>query len=581
VYNTQSEGLLGESMDTTQTSTAADSELLANVFEERAENLSKRELSDWTTETPRDREILSKLKGPGAKLLSGPRGSGKSTLLRKAYYDLLDSQLVLAAYVNYARSLALEPLFHKRANAHELFRQWVLHKIVSGVAESFTELNRKLPQGLGAVAERAKFLIHALETSEEAPRVERPIAPSELLLLLERWTKESGFKRCVLLLDDAAHAFSPEQQREFFEIFRELRSRIVSAKAAVYPGITTYSPHFHVGHEAELVQAWYAPDDPSYLAVMRSLAERRLPPEMFRRLAGREDLIDYLALSSFGLPRGFLVMLSQLLGIEEDEGSRPTSQGAEQAVKTYVASVRGIFSTLSSKLPRYKNFIDIGHEFETAILRQLRQFNTNAPTNKKAVVFGVAEPVERELERILAFQEYAGMVRRLDSVSRGVKGVFQRYYLNYGILVVENALSLGKSYSLKSVVQALERRDAHAFIRTKAASLLGSDFRNRCSLDLAPCPTCGTPRLSEDARFCMKCGSRLVDTSIYDQLLQTEIDKLPLTRRKIEGLIRHTSIRTVQDILLDHEGRQIRSVPYIGHVWAARIRNAAEEFVSV
>lgn len=352
-------------MSPTQVSSVADSELLASVFEERAENLSKRELSEWTTETPRDREILSKLKGPGAKLLSGPRGSGKSTLLRRAYYDLLDSDVALAGYVNYARSLPLEPLFHKKANAHELFRQWVLNKIIYGIADSFTELRRSLPNGLAERAEKAKLLIHALETSEDAPKVERPIAPSELLLLLERWTKESGFKRCVLLLDDAAHAFSPEQQREFFEIFRELRSRIVSAKAAVYPGITSYSPHFHVGHEAELVQAWYAPDDPNYLTVMRSLAERRLPPEMFRRLAGREDLVDYLALSSFGLPRGFLVMLSQVLGVEEDESTKPTIQGAEQAVKTYVSSVQGIFTALSSKLPRFKNFIEIGQEWRT------------------------------------------------------------------------------------------------------------------------------------------------------------------------------------------------------------------------
>src|SRR3712207_3687975 len=62
-------------------------DLLASVFEERAEYLSRSELTQWTTVTDRDRTILSKLTGPGAKLLIGPRGSGKSTLLRQAYYD--------------------------------------------------------------------------------------------------------------------------------------------------------------------------------------------------------------------------------------------------------------------------------------------------------------------------------------------------------------------------------------------------------------------------------------------------------------------------------------------------------------
>jgi type II secretory ATPase GspE/PulE/Tfp pilus assembly ATPase PilB-like protein len=60
-------------------------EALAGVFEERAENLSREELQAWTAETSRDRALLTKLKGAGAKLLSGPRGSGKSTLLRKAW----------------------------------------------------------------------------------------------------------------------------------------------------------------------------------------------------------------------------------------------------------------------------------------------------------------------------------------------------------------------------------------------------------------------------------------------------------------------------------------------------------------
>jgi predicted AAA+ superfamily ATPase len=84
---------------------------LTQVFEERAEHLDRDELLQWTAETPRDRELMKKLKGSGAKLLSGPRGSGKSTLLRKAYFELLDEGHTLPAYINFARSLSLEPLF--------------------------------------------------------------------------------------------------------------------------------------------------------------------------------------------------------------------------------------------------------------------------------------------------------------------------------------------------------------------------------------------------------------------------------------------------------------------------------------
>jgi len=288
--------------------------MLASVFEERAEYLSKAELTEWTAITPRDTAILARLKGPGAKLLTGPRGCGKSTLLRQAYFEIQERKVDLAAYVNYSRSLALEPLFHKSANALQLFRQWVLLKIVIGVRQALVDEGVSIPEQLDSTAKVAERFVRALEAGEQPVMPDDYLAPSQLIHLLESWTKRLGRKRCVLLLDDAAHAFSPDQQREFFEILRELRSRVVSAKAAVYPGITSYSPHFHVGHEAELIEAWYRPDEDDYLETMRQIVKRRLPARYQQRLRSKEELIDYLALASFGLPRGFLGMLSQLFG---------------------------------------------------------------------------------------------------------------------------------------------------------------------------------------------------------------------------------------------------------------------------
>ncbi|MET0557849.1 MAG: zinc ribbon domain-containing protein [Solirubrobacterales bacterium] len=118
-------------------------------------------------------------------------------------------------------------------------------------------------------------------------------------------------------------------------------------------------------------------------------------------------------------------------------------------------------------------------------------------------------------------------------------------------------------------------------MRSRGTRLLGNDFQSRCTLDLAPCQACGTPRLSDDAQFCMKCGRPLTEASIYEELLKAPIERLPLTEKKLEGLKEHTSIRTVGDVLIDDESREIRGVPYVGPIWTARIRNSAEEFVSV
>src|SRR6185312_16200722 len=141
----------------------------------------------------------------------------------------------------------------------------------------------------------ARSVIQRLENGDAPEVFEQTLAPSQLVELLELWADRAGLRRCVLLMDDAAHAFSPEQQREFFEVFRELRSRRVSGKAAVYPGITSYSPHFQVGHEAEILEAWYQPEEVGYLESMRGLVKKRLPADLAAKLVDRQELVDYLA----------------------------------------------------------------------------------------------------------------------------------------------------------------------------------------------------------------------------------------------------------------------------------------------
>jgi hypothetical protein len=325
----------------------------------------------------------------------------------------------------------------------------------------------------------AKSTIDSLATGAAPESFDRLIAPAALAEWLEMWAGAIGAKRCVLLMDDAAHAFSPEQQREFFEVFRELRSRRVAGKAAVYPGITSYSPHFQVGHEAEILEAWYQPEETGYLESMRGLVQKRLPPELASKLADRQEIVDYLALASFGLPRGFLNMLSQLFGLDEAQAGRPTRQRADRSVADHAESVRAVFLALRAKVPRFKHFVEIGDQLERAIARTLKNYNAlQTRSSKRTTVVAIEEPLGAPLERMLNMLEYAGVVRKLGSVSRGVKGSFQRYALHSAIVVKENALSLGKSYPVAEVVATLQSRDAHAFARTKGSSLLGAGYES-------------------------------------------------------------------------------------------------------
>ena len=433
---------------------------------------------------------------------------------------------------------------------------------------------------LKARSDFARQFVAALERGEVNTDEQFYLAPSEAVAILETLCDSLGVSRAVLLLDDAAHAFSSEQQREFFEIFRQLRTRRIAPKAAVYPGITSYSHTFNVAHEAELLTVWYSPSDEDYLHNMRSIAKKRVPDSVLQTLGGSADeYLDILSLAAFGQPRALLNMISSV--VDSATTKKTVSRTVVlQAVEDYNEYMLGVFRALGSKLPRYKKFVDFGVEIQLNIASGIASYNKSKEIGKKGLAIGITAPVSERLERILKFFEYAGMVRPLSDHSRGYKGTYKRYLVHYSTLISNNSLSLGQSYKTADLIASLSNFDPHNYFRTGEAGLVPESFETDCVLELPPCPNCDAPRLAEYQKFCANCGAKLTDASVYRQLLHTPISSLPLTSAKISGILAHTPLRTVQDILTDEEQR-IKEVPYIDRYWAERIRNIAEEFVTV
>jgi hypothetical protein len=213
--------------------------------------------------------------------------------------------------------------------------------------------------------------------------------------------------------------------------------------------------------------------------------------------------------------------------------------------------------------------------------RELKNYNKSRANEQKTVLVGIVEPIEPELSRILAFLEYAGILRFMDSVNWDRNKSYRRYFVHYALLIEKNALHLGTNYPLPTLITALTNQELNNFRTTRGQRLLGKDFQEKCMLNLASCQNCGASRASEEAKFCFECGRPLSNVSVYEELLKASIGQLPLPKNKIERLKQQTSIKVVQDILLDEENQQIMQVKGIGPIWASRIQNAAEEFASV
>lgn len=546
----------------------------------RAEDLSPEELRAWTVLSERERSVLTKLESSGQRLLIGPRGSGKSTYLRLAYFEALSGTTTLPVYVNYSRSISLEPEFRRNPGALALFRQWLLSQILAGIGALVRELDFHLPEEDAEAVSKAAGVVNAVERQRVADVPDTEFAIGTTIDLLERLASTSGRKRVVLLLDDAAHAFSSEQQREFFEVFAALKSRYVSAKAAVYPGVTNYTPRFHVGHDAQLVDVWLKPDDAAYLEMMRQIALRRLGEEAYATLSRREGVIDYLALASFGLPRTFIVMLNQVL--ESDESAQLTSSTrlSDAAVSDAAEAAEKVFDSLQDKLPRYKNFVEVGHDLVAGSVAAIRDYNERrgeADASRAASIY-LQAPFPPEVDRIVGFLEYAGLVRRSAPVSMGPEK-YNVVVPHYAVLLRDNALGLGRNPSVVQSVEKLSHRDPAARVRRQLESVLGSKYLLRCRLDLASCPVCGFARENPEARFCFNCGARLEEASLYDELLSVPIDKLPLSEAILRRISEHSDLKKIKDVLMDEERQALLKIPYIGPVRATNIRGLAEEFI--
>lgn len=553
---------------------------LEQVFVEQAEYLEDASFAQWHAQHPDESKILRKLTQGGAKLISGPRGCGKTTLLLKAFHTMLkNSDAAFPVYVNYKRSLSIEPIYKSGTDGTYWFNQWIILKIYVGIYETLGRLGCHTQ--LSISLDEAKKAASQLEMSNASSVNLHSLSVPMLEQDIDRISEKVNRSRCVLLLDDAAHAFSTDQQQDFFDFFRQIKSQSISPKAAVYPGVTNYSSSFHVGHDAEQIDVWIKPDRDEYLEFMRQFIRSRFPDEVASAFLNSET-IDFLSYASFGIPRALLNMLQEL-SIEKDGQLDRISLSRNdvlRAVKQHYASTKKLFTTIASKLPVYRTFVNTGEVILANSIELIKSYNKGKPADRQSVSIAIAsDELSHELSKVFALFQYAGLcIPKDELVSRGEKGRFQLYVMHYAGLIDGNALIGAKSLNMRDYVTAYTKRNAHEFTRTRSSVLIGKT-EGAFDLSLPPCNVCHTPRPFEDAKFCVKCGTPLTSPSTYLALMNADISELPLTDTRIQKIKKQSRILKIKDILFDTEHKQLLGVDRVGKYWAARIVGLAEEFV--
>lgn len=126
----------------------------------------------------------------------------------------------------------------------------------------------------------------------------------DLMEIIEDLCWDLNIKRFVIYIDEAAHIFIPEQQRQFFSIFREIRSAYVKCNAAVYPGVTCYGDTFEPMHDAVTINLTRDIREENYIDNMKEMVLKQVEDsEMVKNMLQNGENFSVLAYAACGNPR--------------------------------------------------------------------------------------------------------------------------------------------------------------------------------------------------------------------------------------------------------------------------------------
>lgn len=409
----------------------------------RTESIKQDDILGLCVKNEQDNAIISALCSPEPCLLEGSRGTGKSFLMRVAEQELeAGDTKSLPVFVSFNISSLIsteDPL---------QFYHWMLAKTLKALINKLRKSGHSIsPESAGLLSndefedqqEVEQDLKRIVKSFENSYRNQSVVDVGNLPDIedakeaIEAICRGNGINRVFFFFDEAAHVFRPEQQRQFFSLFKDLRSPYITCNAAIYPGVTYFGESFEPIHDCLYRKLERNVKDAGYVNYFKEIALKQADVEMRNQIERYGELFSTMAFSCGGNPRMLLKTLQDV--------PKFNSTSANQVLKEfYRAQIWAEHTELGEKYNGHKALIDWGRDFlEKQVIPSLVSYNSmrsDKGINESSIYFWIHKDSPETVKEALRLLTYTGIIRKIDSSMRAARSELgAKYEVKYGCML--------------------------------------------------------------------------------------------------------------------------------------------------
>ena len=470
----------------------------------RTESIKTEEILKLCVKSKQDEQIIKALRSSEPCILEGSRGTGKSFLMRVAQQEIDENEKgSVAVFVSFNISSLIS------TNDTHQFYHWMLAKTLrallvklkkAGMAiSSFSAglLSNEQYQDDDHVAADLEKMVKDFEssykgsvtiTTDGLPDIE------DVKEAIQDICEQNDLERFYFFFDEAAHVFRPEQQRQFFSLFKDLRSPYITCNAAIYPGVTYFGDSFEPIHDCLYKVIERDIRDQEYLAYFREIVDKQADAALVSAIERNQELFATIAFAGGGNPRMILKTLQDL--------QKLNSTNVDSTIKDFYRNrIWAEHTYLGEKYNGHRGLIDWGRDFiEKTVIPTLLSYNDirkTKQTGESSIYFWIHKDAPETVKEALRLLTYTGVIRKMDvgiRASRSQLGT--RYEVKFGCVLslfnnpniesknlyqglsVNKYIEFGKSHpSYGSILELTSAIDNDAEFRVSVKAMLGKSIR--------------------------------------------------------------------------------------------------------